>query len=144
MRTFFFGFLPFLVFSSFFRWYYVCKISNQCGDKTEEPTEIVEKVNDTKKALQVFSQDDFHVDGSDLVITQDLVDYISNLNSDATSMIEVIVDGNTENKLEGTQLGEDVKTYMIEEANITRPINVIFNEIEGYTRNTMQIKIKEY
>lgn len=144
MRTFFFGFLPFLIFSSFFRWYYVCKISNQCNDNTSEPIEIVEKQKRSETPVQIFTQNDFHVDGSDLEITQDFVDYIKGLNTDDASMLEVIISGNTDNKEAGTQLGEDVKSYMIEEEEMKRPINVIYNASNKHTGNTMQIIIKEY
>ena len=144
MRTFFFGFLPFLVFSSFFRWYYVCKISNQCDIDTPEPIEVVEKPIKNEIPVPAFTQDDFHVDGADLVITQELVDYINNFQNGSTSMLEVIIEGNAADEEEGTKLGEDIKTYMLEEAEIQRPINTIFNGIDGHTGNTMQIKIKEY
>ncbi len=144
MRSFFFGFLPFLIFSSFFRWYYVCKISNQCNDITPAVTEIVEQPIKVKNSIEVFTQNDFHVEGSDLVITQELVDYINTLNTGETSMIEVIISGNATNVETGIQLGEDVKTYMVEEVEMLRPINVIYNNNEEHTGNTLQINIKEY
>ena len=144
MRSFFFGFLPFLIFSSFFRWYYVCKISNRCNDNPPEPIEIVKQPTESETTIQLFTQNDFHVEGSDLVITQELVDYINKLDTDEVSMIEIMITGNTSSIGTGTQLGEDIKTYMIEEVEMERPINVIYINNEEHTGSTLKIKIKEY
>ena len=83
MRTLILGFLIFLCWLFFCRWYYVCKIRNQCGQQTEQVEDLREKslnlVDNGKNILQGYDQFRFDANSFNPALNTNNEEFISKI-----------------------------------------------------------------
>lgn len=71
MRTFIFGFLFFLVYAAFSRWYFVCEIRNHCGEQEIPRLRTLSLVQGDTIILEGYEQFAFDATAIDPILTDD-------------------------------------------------------------------------